>query len=146
MGALTAASPRHPIGATDAGSSGRSAHDERGFSFLEVMISATLMGIAFAAIFSAMSTANLTALRNNQQVQVEAALSTAKQTLSQAAFDPTGVYGSSFPTTINGVVVSLNPSPVAAAPGYTLTTLQAVTIQATLSSTTRTITVYKGNR
>lgn len=119
---------------------------EAGFSMIEVLVSATLIGIAFAAIFGAMSTASLTSLRNNQEVQVEAALTTAKQSLNQAAFDPTGAYGSLFPVTINSVTVVLNPSPAVAAPGYTLTTLQAVTIQATLSAISRTTTVYKGNR
>lgn len=146
MSVLTAASPRPRRKVAGAGSLGRSAPDERGFSFLEVMISATLVGIAFTAIFGAMSTASLSALRNNQEVQVEAALTTAKQSLSQATFDPAGVYGTLFPVTINGVTVVLNPSPATAAPGYTITTLQAVTIQATLSPITRTITVYKGNR
>lgn len=120
--------------------------EERGSSLIETMLSATLIGIAFVAIFGALSAGAISAQKNNLEVQVEVALSTAKQSLAQTAFDATGTYGTVFPTTINGVSVTLNPSPAVAAPGYTIGTLQAVTIVASLNGTTKTITVYKGNR
>lgn len=120
--------------------------DERGSSLIEIMLSATLIGIAFMAIFGALSAGAISAQKNNVGVQVEVALSTAKQSLAQASFDATGTYGTIFPATINGVSVTLNPSPAVAAPGYTLGELQAVTIEASLAGTTKTITVYKGNR
>jgi len=69
----------------------RRAHQaDGGSAMLEVVIAMTLMGIAFAAIFGALSTASIATLRNNQQVQVEVALAQGKATLQSAAFDATG--------------------------------------------------------
>ncbi len=123
---------------------------------LEVVIATTLMGIAFAAIFGQLSTLSIATLRSDQEVQVEAALSKAKQTLSLAAFDATGNYSAQFPilqptgcTVGNGDCLSvvLNPKPAVADPGINdLTKLQAVTLQANLGPITRTATVYKSNR
>jgi len=123
---------------------------------LEVVIAMTLMGIAFAAMFGALSTASIATLRNNQQVQVEVALAQGKATLQSAAFDATGNYSAQFPilqptgctiSSADCLSVSLNPKPAVADPGIAdLTKLQAVTLQAKLGAVVRSATVYKSNR
>ncbi len=117
--------------------------NELGIGLVELMISVTLIGIAFAAIFGAMSTAAISAQKNNREVQVEVALTTAKQTVNQAAFDPTGTYPGVLPPTINGVTTSMS---VAGDATYGLAKLQDVTITGTLLGMTKTIHVFKGDR
>jgi type II secretory pathway pseudopilin PulG len=116
---------------------------ELGIGLVELMVSVTLMGIAFLAIFSAMSTATVSAQKNNREVQVEVALTTAKQTVNQAAFDPTGTYPGVLPATINGVTMSMSVSGDAT---FGIAKLQDLTITGTLSTMTKTIHVFKGNR
>src|SRR5258708_9618694 len=99
--------------------------NELGIGLVELMISVTLIGIAFAAIFGAMSTAAISAQKNNREVQVEVALTTAKQTVNQAAFDPTGTYPGVLPPTINRVTTSMS---VAGYSTYGRAELQDVTI------------------
>lgn len=116
---------------------------EGGSSLIEVLLSATLIGIAFASIFGALSTAAISAKKNNEDVQVEVAITTAKQTVNQAAFDPTGAYAGVLPGSINGVATSMT---VSGDPTFGLATLQKITITGTLDTITRQVSVYKGNR
>ena len=147
--------------------------DDCGDTMLEVLIATTLVGIAFAAIFGGLSTASLAAKQQSDSVQIEAALSEAKQKLELATFDPTGAYpGVILPTPSCGTtvtkvvsqVMAASPTPTAT-PGPTPTPMptptptptasptpvpisqvQRITLQATCGTHTRVAETVKGRR
>jgi len=109
--------------------------DERGDGVVEVVLSITLTGIAFGAIFSALSGVTLAARSHTQNVQLEAALTQAKQSLENATYNASGYTA----PTIPGVAVTYSaPSTVSGAP-----TLQSVTVQVSVGGSTRTTVVQK---
>ena len=140
---------------------------------VEVVLAVTLIGIAFAAIFAGLSTASLAAKQQSESVQIEAALSEAKQKLELATFDPSGAYsGVTLPTLGCGTTVTKVVSQVSAAtptptptPGLTPTPVptptptptasptpvpssqvQRITLQATCGAQTRVAETLKGRR
>jgi type II secretory pathway pseudopilin PulG len=112
--------------------------EERGDSMVEVVLSVALTGIAFGAIFSALSGVTLAAQGHNQNVQLESALTQAKQALENAKYNASGYT----PPAIQGVTVTYSaPASVAGAPS-----LQSITVQVSVGSNTRTTVVQKANR
>jgi len=112
----------------------RTLGDERGDSVVEVVLSITLTGIAFGAIFGALSGVTLAARSHTQNVQLEAALSQAKQALENAT------YASGYaPPAIPDVTVTYSaPSAVSGAPS-----LQSITVQVSVGGATRSTVVQK---
>jgi ABC-type Fe3+-siderophore transport system permease subunit len=108
---------------------------ERGDSVVEVVLSITLTGIAFGAIFSALSGVTLAARSHTQNVQLEAALSQAKQSLENATYNASGYTA---PTIPDVTVTYSAPSAVSGAPN-----LQSVTVQVSVGGSTRSTVVQK---
>ena len=108
---------------------------ERGDSVVEVILSITLTGIAFGAIFSALSGVTLAARGHTQNVQLEAALSQAKQSLENATYSASGYTAPTIPSVM---VTYSAPAAVSGAP-----TLQSITVQVSIGGTTRTTVVQK---
>ena len=122
----------------------RAFRNERGDTMLEVVIAVTLVGIAFAAIFGGLSTASLAAKQQSESVQLEAALSQARQMLEVEPFDATGAYASvTLPTPSCGPAVSKVVTQVTPVP---TTQLQRITLQATCGAQTRIAETLKGKR
>jgi type II secretory pathway pseudopilin PulG len=112
--------------------------EERGDSLVEVMLSITLTGIAFGAIFSALSGVTLAAQRHTQNIQLESALSQAKQSLEHARYNASGYAAPAIP----GVTVTYSaPASVSGAP-----TLQSITVEVSVGGTSRTTVVHKADR
>jgi hypothetical protein len=109
--------------------------DERGDSVVEVVLSITLTGIAFGAIFSALSGVTLAARSHTQNVQLEAALTQAKQALENTAYN---VSGYAAPTIPDVTVTYSAPSAVSGAPS-----LQSITVQVSAGGGTRSTVVQK---
>jgi ABC-type Fe3+-siderophore transport system permease subunit len=113
----------------------RALGEERGDSVVEVVLSITLTGIAFGAIFSALSGVTLAARSHTQNVQLEAALTQAKQSLENATYNASGYAA---PTIPDVTVTYSAPSAVTGAP-----TLQSVIVQVSAGGVARSTIVHK---
>jgi len=113
----------------------RTLGDEHGDSVVEVVLSITLTGIAFGAIFGALSGVTLAARSHTQNVQLEAALSQAKQALENATYNASGYTAPAIPDV---TVTYSAPSAVSGAPS-----LQSITVQVSVGGATRSTVVQK---
>jgi len=112
--------------------------EERGDSLVEVLLSITLTGIAFGTIFGALSGVTLAAQTHNRNVQLESALTQAKQALENAKYNASGY----IPPTIPGVTVTYSaPSSVTGG-----ASLQSITVQVVIGGATRSTVVQKADR
>lgn len=125
---------------------------DRGDTMLEVVIAVTLVGIAFSAIFGGLSTASLAAKQQNDSVQLEAALSQARQQLEVEPFDGTGAYaGVTLPAPscgppVSKVVSQVTPAPASTASPLPTSQVQRIRLQASCGAQTRVADTLKGNR
>lgn len=125
----------------DRGGSPRLIHPngEQADTLVEVVVALTIVGIAFVAILSGLSSLTLSAQRHNQGVLLETAITQAKQHLATQTFSPSTPPTYTMPSPTPGVtyipvVTVITPS------------LHEVKIQATNGTDTRAAIVYKGAR
>ncbi len=119
------------------------AQSDSGESLVEVLLAVSLSAIAMATILGGLSGVTIAAQRHNDDVILESAISQAKQTLANAAFNGAATIGTTYAMpAVSGVTLTAT---VSALP---FTGVQEVTIGAASATTSsaRTTVVYKGNR